>query len=411
MCAVKRALLDFLRIPFYVLAVIPVLVIRMMGPWILIRIGRIYSSAIGHLSVDIELYLCEREVGISVPHKRHLDCFYHKINNHRFFFCPEISNKQLATLWKRVIRVFPAWFLAPIYKVNRWLPGGEIHELGPFPGEGRDIHNLLECCKIHLQWTPEEEVFGKQSLKEMGIPLNAPFVCLIVRDSAYGNEPEEDLRGYRNANVQNYVLAAEELANRGYFVIRMGAKVKEPIKMTHPHVIDYAMNGMRTDFMDVYLGAHCTFCITTGTGWDAIPSWLFRKPTVFTNLLPLGYMPSFLNQFLTITKRHISVHKGRELSLREIFNSGLCFCTPDIYKSKGIQLIENTPEEIRDVVMEMVERLNSTWQVHEKDEALQRKFLEIFPTRAKTSDNKPLHGKIRARFGAHFLRNNREWLQ
>jgi hypothetical protein len=82
------------------------------------------------------------------------------------------------------------------------------------------------------------------------------------------------------------------------------------------------------------------------------------------------------------------------------------------YESRDIKLIENTPEEIRDVVIEMVERLSGTWQPKEDDEALQRRFWEMYPTDAVDPyQGGPLHGEIRARFGAAFLRNNRGWLE
>jgi putative glycosyltransferase (TIGR04372 family) len=69
------------------------------------------------------------------------------------------------------------------------------------------------------------------------------------------------------------------------------------------------------------------------------------------------------------------------LIMREIFNHDVGFCLSiSDYASKGIELIENTPEEIRDVVIEMAERLNGTWQSHEDGEALQRRFWEIFLT-------------------------------
>jgi hypothetical protein len=82
------------------------------------------------------------------------------------------------------------------------------------------------------------------------------------------------------------------------------------------------------------------------------------------------------------------------------------------YESKDVDLIENTPEEIRDVAIEMAERIAGTWQAHPEDEALQQRFWEIFPTNAVDAyEVKPLHGEIRARFGAAYLRNNPEWLQ
>ena len=63
----------------------------------------------------------------------------------------------------------------------------------------------------------------------------------------------------------------------------------------------------------------------------------------------------------------------------------------------GITLVENTPDEIRDVVIEMEERLKGTWKTTKEDEILQRKFWSLY----KSSE---LHGKIYSRIGADFLR-------
>ena len=83
-----------------------------------------------------------------------------------------------------------------------------------------------------------------------------------------------------------------------------------------------------------------------------------------------------------------------------------------IHESKDILLIENTPEEIRDVAIEMHERINGTWQLHDDDELLQQKFWEIFPVDAvDIKKGVPLHGLIHSRFGASFLRNNQWWLE
>ena len=81
------------------------------------------------------------------------------------------------------------------------------------------------------------------------------------------------------------------------------------------------------------------------------------------------------------------------------------------YDDNDIELQANTPEEIRDIVVEMVERLEGDWIPESNDETLQKKFWEIFPTDAVSASNKPLHGEIRARFGANFLRNNTAWLE
>ncbi len=328
---------------------------------------------------------------------------------------PPICNQQLAKMWKRILRVWPAWMLSILRCVNWLIPGGAVHDICDNTQGDRDVHNLLDRFPSHLKFTAEEEVRGETGLRVMGIPAGVPFVCLIVRDSAYLDAHQSkdwSYHSYRDSNIQNYALAAEELAELGYFVIRMGAKVRETIKSDHPGVIDYAANGMRSDFMDVYLGAKCVFCITSGTGIDALP-WIFRRPMVLVNHVPLGYLWTYSSKFIGITRHHFMVQKERELTLMEIFTHGGGFgLETSYYESKGIQLIENTPEEIRDVAVEMSERLNGTWQPAPNDDALQRRFWEIYPVHAKDPyQNRSLHGEIRGRFGTRFLRSNGEFLK
>ena len=107
------------------------------------------------------------------------------------------------------------------------------------------------------------------------------------------------------------------------------------------------------------------------------------------------------------------MQQNRELTLQEIFSHGIGFSyrTSD-FESKGVQLVENTPEEIRDVAVEMIERLNSTWQSDEGDEVLQKRFWAIFPKgEIVTSRGQVLCTDIRSRYGAKYLRHNRHWLQ
>jgi putative glycosyltransferase (TIGR04372 family) len=393
------------KLPRYSLAILAVLIIRLIRPWLLVRLGGLNSIRIGHFAINTEIYLCERDAGINVPNQRHVDLFFmHK----------PICNQQLAIMWQRVLRIWPSWILGPIKRVNLLIPGGKPHDI--YLAKARDINNFLDRFPPHLQFTPEEETRGETGLLAMGIPAEAQFVCLNVRDHAYldSHLPYRDwnYHNYRNTDIQNYVMSAEELAERGYYVIRMGVKVHAAINSTHPKVIDYATNGMRSDFMDIYLAEKCFFVISTGSGWDSVPS-VQRRPIVFVNHLPVGYLYTFTKLKISIVKHYFSLDENRELSLSEIFARGVGFCleTSD-YETKGVELIENTPEEIRDVAIEMAERLNGTWQAHPEDKALQQRFWEIFTIDALNAYNgKPLHGKIHASFGAAFLRNNPEWLK
>ncbi len=403
----KLVLLKIHKLPLFIFAIPAVVVIRLIKPWFLVRWGTLISARIGHFATNTELYLCERDAGINMPMQRHMDIF---------LMGGAISNRQLAKMWKRILRVWPAWILSPIYRINGLIPGGAVHEVGDNTQGALDVHNLLDRFPPHLKFTSEEEARGETGLRAMGVPTGAPFICLVVRDSAYlaAHAPAADwsYHNYRDSDIQNYVQAAEELADRGYFVIRMGAVVKAPLSSCHPRVIDYATNGMRSDFMDIYLGAKCLFCISTGMGFDAIPI-IFRKPIVSVNCVPVGDFTGFSQGTISIFKKHWLASEQRWLSLKEILTHGVGWCLhASGYESKGIRLIENTPEEICDVAIEMAERLSGTWQAHEDDEALQRKLCETFPVNGVDARwGRLLYGEIRARCGATFLRNNRWWLE
>jgi len=249
----------------------------------------------------------------------------------------------------------------------------------------------------------------------MGVPAGAPFVCLVIRDAAYladqatrsHAKPDLSSHDYRNCNIQNYILAAQELVKRGYYVVRMGAVVREAMNVSHPMIIDYAANGMRSDFMDIYLGAKCAFCISNGTGFDGVP-YIFRRPNVYVDMVPIGFSFTFGSNFLATTKKHWLRRENRFMTFREIFESGAAyFYRTSEYDRMAIDLIESTPEEAAAVILEMESRLQGTWQTTEEDEELQRRFWEIFDKRPGSQ----AHGEIRLRVGTDFLRQHKAWLE
>ena len=396
------------KILIYFCVFLILIFIRIIRPLILVRIGNLWSFRIGHFAANTELYLCEKDANINSPHKFIFDFFY---------FEEPISNHQLMLMWKRKLIVLPAWLLIRIKIINKLIPGGHIHEVGNNANNDRDIHNLLDKYPSHLNFIFDEEIKGQEELLKIGLPKDAKFVCLLVRDSEYlaSYQPEIDwsAHDYRDSNIENYILAIKELINRGYFVIRMGVKVKHPLSFTNPKFIDYAYNGMRSDFSDIYLGAKCEFCISTGAGWDAVPAWLFRRPVLFTNIGPLGYLPTFSSKFNLILKGHFSIEKNRFLTFSEIFDSGLGY-TLDYsdYKMKNVKLIENTPVEILEAVVETEERLSGTWKDSNEDKKLQNQFWEIFKRNLiSTTSKAALHGEIKSHFSTTFLRKHKTWLQ
>lgn len=400
--ALRRVLRKLRRLPAYILAVPIALVIRLIKPFLLVRFSSLHSSRIGHLAGNIELYLCRRDAGINVPKQFHIDVFI-----------PEelICNRQLVTMWKRTIHIWPNWLLEPVVRVMRLMPGASMHCADP-RSSAMDSENLLDRFPPHLQFSQKEQLIGAAGLNRLGIPPGAKFICMIVRDDAYLADHligDHSYHDYRNSSISNYVLAAEMLADKGFYVLRMGSRVREKLPSCHPRVIDYATNGMRTDFMDIYLGACCAFCISTGTGWDAVPE-MFRRPIVYVNYVPLGFLHTFSTNYISISKHHVLSGTQRPLTFQEIFDYGVGYSShSESFKQLDIQLIENTPEEIRDVCLEMCGRLDGTWITRKEDHSLQSRFWKCFQ-KEHLYIGHPLHGELRGRFGASFLRNNERLL-
>jgi putative glycosyltransferase (TIGR04372 family) len=283
----------------------------------------------------------------------------------------------------------------------------------------RDVHNLIEKFQPHISFTEEEEIKGKKILSDFGIPEGAKFVCLLVRDSGYLDRHKKyeylkrwSYHSYRDGDIDKYVLATEELAKRGYYVFRMGINVLKPLKSSNPKVIDYANLKIRSDFMDIYLGAKCRFCISTAAGFDEIPT-IFRKPIAYTGHVPIAVIETHNKESLILTKRHINKRNQKELTVSEIFSSNVALSwDTNEFKKNEVELEENSPKKIKDLVIEMDERLNKRWKDTKEDLLLQKRFWSIYDKNIKKLNLKvPMYGKIKAQFGAKFLRENQNWIK
>jgi len=386
------------------IAFLCVIIIRAIEPIILIRVGFLLSDRIGHFSANTELYLLEKAAGINKPKSRYIDIF---------FVTKLVCNRYLLKKWSEHLIIVPGFLLRGIYKINSFLPGGDAFVVKGndlTTNNDRDIYNLYASTEPIIQFDTEERALGGLLMEELGIPQGAKFITLTVRDSSYLETvmPNKDwsYHNYRDSDIDNFILASESLADLGFFVVRVGVKVRKELNTKHPRIIDYACNGKRTEFLDLYLAAKCEFCISTGNGFDALPC-IFRRPVLFVNHITLGKLPTYVNG-LAITKHHYSIKLKRRLSLEEINNhNAMGFNGHTNYNDLEIELQENSPEEIRDVCLEMVEILEGSCVISKEDRFLQEKFWRIFlgsELRSCKPEDKPMHGKILSRIGRSYLR-------
>jgi len=269
------------------------------------------------------------------------------------------------------------------------------------------LNAVLKNRSPNITFTVHEEEKGVRALDNLGILKGKQYICFHARDSAYLDSvlttKDWSYHDYRDSSIENYLLAAKKMANRGYYVVRMGSVVKKSIPISHLRIIDYATNGQRTDFNDIYIGSHCRFFLCSDGGMSSIPE-MFRIPTVYVNWTLLLRISTWVLNGLFIFKKFYLKSENHFMTFSEILNLRLGGTdTNEIITRLNLKLVENTPEEIHAVTIEMDERLNGTWETTDEDEELQQRFWALFgPDKLKSPD---------LRIGAQYLRDNQELLK
>ena len=385
--------------------------IVLIFPFLKIRFVKLHSDRIGHYSLNTELLLCTLDTVSSLKKKKYL-----------FYVCSSyvpICNTQLHAMWKRVMPIFP---YAEIAAQLDWLLScmlgcsytKDMIKMTFERNSGvNDVNGLLEKNPTpHLRFSSQEIERGEQSLIQLGISSGAKFICLMARDAGYLKKhlPDNDwsYHGFRNVDVMSYKKAALYLAEKGYYVVRMGKHVEKEFSVQHPRVIDYAMSSMRSDFMDIYLLSKCYFFITTSTGIDCVPQ-IFRRPGVFTNIVLPGELLTWYPNRLFIPKRIKDRLTGKFLSFNEIYNAltenkHIKPRIADVLKKRNLEVVDNTEDELLEVVKEM-EKTMSGELYAEKNNEEPDQFWNIFPGELMTGVNEPVYSKnIKIRLGEDFLR-------
>lgn len=237
---------------------------------------------------------------------------------------------------------------------------------------------------------------GRAWLRRHGVPDDVWFATVFVREAGYYDEDAADGHNkYRNGEIANYQEAMREIVGRGGWVVRIGDPSMTPLPPMR-NVIDYATDPQRYDWLDLFLCAECRFFVGTDSG----PYWVpgaFGVPVVSSDRFPYGIWPVSRRDLFIIKPLRMTAD-GRPLTIEETVRPeffGIAFS--DVYESRGITVDGNSADEIRDVVIEMIERLDGTAEYSEEDDRLQADF------KARAD----LYGVgIPSRIGRNFLRGH-----
>jgi len=383
-----------------------ILLIKLVKPFVLVRFQEVISDRIGHFAPHMELYLHERRQ----EKKKHFDVF---------FYQPYVCNTQLGKMWKNHIKVLPYKIIAPIFSTYRTLKKLKLisndHEIPDPVSRDRDIFNFMDKNSPNIKFTNSEILYGDNQLKKMGL-MNNKFIVLHIRDDNYINEDSET--GLKLINIDNYLNAINFAIKRNYKVVRVGKNPKHRINLSNDFFIDYPFSKFQNDFMDLYLTFKCKLILGNNSGGTLAPVYLFRTPTVITDFAPIGMMHSYSNKIFTIFKKCRFKGSSKILNISEIFSNNLAFSeNKKDYLDKSFELLDNTPEEIKDVLEEAIDEIEGKRILDEDFIALRKKFYSNYSFNCKKFNNqywnnelRIWHGELKFNVGQKFLKNNFEYL-
>ncbi len=269
----------------------------------------------------------------------------------------------------------------------------------------RDINGLVYKNDNIINFSQKEIDYGNKLLKEINIQKEDKIVCICIRDNYFFKKYTRTLAWqnyeYKNSDIEKYDKAVKYLNGKNIKVVRMGVGSENRWSLVGLNNIDYSISKIRSGFLDFFLVNKSKFSILNGTGFYWIP-YIQKKPLVMTDLIPIGNINSYVPNNLTIFKHIYSEEKKRNLNLNEMLSQKFNFIVGNKnFKQKGLKPIDNSKEEIYEVVKEMNERLDGNF--NKENNLKQKNFWDLYPKIIENHHVKERHGEINARIGASFL--------
>ena len=326
-----------------------------------IKLGRVYTSRIGHLSLNLDNYLSSQQ----------------EIKNPGivlFGVDKVIANNYLLDLFKRKKNIFFHRYFFYCYEFLRYYrPSSKMlikyEEMHP-------ELNLFSNTYKNIIMSNKDISKGNDLLKKLKI--QKPFVCIHNRDTFYDNQITNDknFHDYRNYEISTAIKAINFFLSKNLNVTRIGKKAKE-FKIVDKKYYHSLINDKHDPFLDIFLISQSLFAISCTSGICDLAR-LFRKPTLILNKFPLTIkdLAGRSNGSIYVPKKIFNNKEKRYLKISECFNLNY-----DIHyegkftEDKNLKIIDNTEEEIFLSAQEMYKKINNEFFLDNKKKALKEKFL------------------------------------
>lgn len=350
---------------------------------------------IGHMAGEVDLWLKERSLQNKSGKKVLIMDKECAANRHFFLYCKEKFDAVIdPKSWTLLLQAIPEIEHLRETKYNYF----------------HAFNDSAECCDIYSMWGDRPPLFKlnlddqnylKGILLGWGVSEDGWFACFHNRERGYSPADDDD-HDYRNADIQDYYPAMQEVVRQGGWVIRIGDSSMTPLPLMDK-VIDYAHSSLRSARLDVLLCASAR-CVVGCSSGLSILAVAFGVPVGMVNLAPISTL-ALTKRDIGIPKLYFSEKENRNLSFGEAFSHPMSnFRYSNLYKENYIRLVNNDSEDILELTREVLERVTDKHIYNNEDELLQKIYRRLF---------KPNHYSYKsgARIGRDFLRKYRVLLE
>lgn len=296
-----------------------------------------------------------------------------------------VQNPTMMEIWQQYVDVI---FASENEPVSRLLDFYEEDFTVSVPLNGRAMYIEHAKSIVQAEWEKQKRPpllsldldfirNRRLEMAEIGLGVDEPFVTLHVRDngSKLGSWEKSGPEDFRNADITNYVDAIKSLTDLGFTVVRVGDPAMKPLPVL-PGLIDYSRSEIRSSGLDLFLFTQCDFFVGTSSGPIQIPM-LFGTPTIGTNYAPVSGRLHVGNS-LNLPKRVVDP-AGVHLTFEEVLSSALSQdYSGDALRESEWRYEENSPVDIVEACLEMVDILRGRARYTSEDEALQRKVKGLY---------------------------------
>ena len=324
-------------------------------------------------------------------------------------------NTQLALMYRRHVTILgkKQRYLAEAFRFI-W-PIARIEMRGRVTVDSADRFVIWNQRTPTLSFTANEIVKGNELNQRMSLQANQPYVCLAFSSKQYRISADYATDKYNNLGagekknlfaiipeISAYVPAISELTKSKIAVVRTGIFEDEPLPANLGNLVhDYSF-GEQSPFGDVWLYSRCLFSLAgagSGSHWFAA---IFNIPCVYADQFMI--YGSQGDRDLLIVQLPWLLKEQRLASFEWMARKeNIEWALDDSRLGVEYEMIKNTPQQIIDVTLEMIQRLNGSWSETAEDIELQARY-------RKAQELLPLNGRTPSRMGAKFLREHQHLL-